>query len=161
MRPQISFIAQSRFYSPAFNSAIFDGPLRIYFAQFQEPQALKLYFVAQQRLQELYAKIREQFRKTGVNIFVMLYPSAESFTMSFGDLSDDESVHVERLGVDYVIGVRGPVTDVDVERIYSRIEAVALSLADQLPDQSIELGATVDGASEHGGDPTLTVDDHV
>ncbi len=131
MPPQISFIAQSRYYSPAFNSAIFDGPLRIYFAQFQEAQALKIYFVAQQRLQELYSKIRERFRRTGVNIFVMLYPSAESFTMSFGDLNETENVQIERLGVDYVIGVRGPITDQDMDRIYGHIETVALSLSEQ------------------------------
>ncbi len=131
MRPQISFLAQSRFYSPAFNAAIFDGPLRIYFAQFQEPQALKIYFVAQQRLQELYAKIREKFRRTGVNIFVMLYPSAEAFSMSFSDTVNSESVRVDRLGVDYVIGVRGPLTDADVDRVYSHIESIARVLAEQ------------------------------
>src|SRR6185437_13613381 len=103
MRPQISFLTQSRFYSPAFNAAIFDGPLRIYFAQFQEPQALKVYFAAQQRLQELYSRIRENFRRTGVNIFVMLYPSAEAFEMSFDDIKNLDTVRVDRLGVDYVI----------------------------------------------------------
>ena len=38
------YITQSSFYSPAFNGAIFDGPLRLYFSQAQEAMALKFYF---------------------------------------------------------------------------------------------------------------------
>src|SRR5687768_8337756 len=93
-----SLLTQSRFYSPAFNAAIFDGPLRIYFAQVQEPFALKIYFAAQSRMQELYAKIREIFRKTGVSIFVMLYPSAETFQLSFDGMVIDDDIMVHRLG---------------------------------------------------------------
>ena len=139
MRPQISFLTQSRFYSPAFNAAIFDGPLRIYFAQFQEPQALKIYFTAQQRLQGIYAKIRDNFRRNGTNIFVMLYPSTESFDISFDGSENLQSEHMqtemvrtERLGVDYVVGVKGPINDGDIEKIYERVEMIARSLADDI-----------------------------
>jgi hypothetical protein len=140
MRPQISFLTQSRFYSPAFNAAIFDGPLRIYFAQFQEPQALKIYFAAQQRLQDLYAKIRETFRRTGTNIFVMLYPSREAFEMSF-ETAEHENILVERLGVDFVVGVKGPLNESDVERVYERVEEIARVLA-----ESSEVGPAVEAA---------------
>ncbi len=114
MRQQISFLTQSRFYSPAFNAAIFDGPVRIYFAQYQEPLALKVYFSVQERLKESFSQIRESFRKTGLNVFVMLYPSSEAFKMTFDEGALESSVIVERLGNDFVVGVSGPLNEGDV-----------------------------------------------
>ncbi len=135
MSSHISFLTQSRFYSPAFNAAIFDGPLRIYFAQYQEPLALKIYFTAQQRLVEIYARVREVFRRTGINIFVMLYPSSEAFKMSFDQTANGGQmttgpVVVERLGTDFVVGVCGPISESDVETVYERVEEIARALVD-------------------------------
>jgi hypothetical protein len=135
MRQQISFLTQSRFYSPAFNAAIFDGPVRIYFAQYQESLALKIYFMAQERMKDLYVQARDAFRRTGINIFVMLYPSSEAFEMSFDENPTASTVLVERLGHDFVMGVRGPIADEDVELICSRIEEIVKALTEvNLPE---------------------------
>ncbi len=141
MSSHISFLTQSRFYSPAFNAAIFDGPLRIYFAQYQEPLALKIYFTAQKRLADMYAQVRDVFRRTGINIFVMVYPSSEEFKMSFDQALPGvpvvtQPVLVERLGSDYVVGVCGPITDADVESVYERVEEIARQLVDFHPAEA-------------------------
>jgi hypothetical protein len=137
MSSHISFLTQSRFYSPAFNAAIFDGPLRIYFAQYQEPLALKIYFTAQQRMSEIYGQVRDVFRRTGINIFVMLYPSSEAFQMSFEvPAPTGHPVAVERLGTDFVIGVSGPISEADVDYVYSRIEEIARIMVENHPAES-------------------------
>lgn len=132
MSSQISFLTQSRFYSPAFNSAIFDGPLRIYFAQYQEPIALKIYFMAQQKMAGQALSLREVYRRVGVNIFVMLYPSAEAFQMSF-EQNSGELVHIDRLGTDFVVGVSGPISETQIETICERIQELAKVLIEMNP----------------------------
>ena len=137
MRQQISFLTQSRYYSPAFNAAIFDGPVRIYFAQYQESLALKIYFTSQERMKNLYSQVRDSFRRTGINIFVMLYPSTETFNMSFAEVASQSPVVVERLGHDFVIGVRGPITESETEMIYERIEEISKALIEVIPPDSL------------------------
>ncbi len=105
----VTYVTQSKFFSPAFNAAIFDGPIRIYFAQYQESQALKLYHNLQERFSEVRRQARGIFKSKGQNIFVMLYPTTESFDLSFSD--NAETIGRDRLGVDYVLGVRGPLED--------------------------------------------------
>lgn len=116
------FITESRFFSAAFNAAIFDGPVRIYFAQYQEAQALKLYFTMQEHLGEIRKEARGLFRNRKRNIFVMIYPSDETFEQSFGkptslvqmgagaEVATPQIVR-DRLGVDFIIGVCGPLEE--------------------------------------------------
>ena len=124
MRETVSYVTQSKYFSPAFNAAIFDGPIRIYFAQYQEPQALKLYFNLQQRFHDLRKAARGIFKNRERNIFVMLYPTDETFDLSFCDLEPQASgagaeagvafqgmVVSEQIGENYVVGVRGPLED--------------------------------------------------
>lgn len=145
MRQSASYLTQSRFYSPAFNAAIFDGPLRIYFAQYQEALALKIYFAAQSRLQERYGKLRELFRRNGLQIFVLLYPSAESFALSFDQNGSANDIAVGRLGIDYVIGACGPLDDDLVsERIVQRIDELSADLTSlealtRLPEEELAI----------------------
>jgi hypothetical protein len=109
-------VTQSRYFSPAFNAAIFDGPIRIYFAQYQESQALKLYFNLQNRFGDVRKQARGIFKNRSQNIFVMLYPSAEVFNLSFdtGQIkSRGGMLEIARgqFGNDFVIGVNGPLED--------------------------------------------------
>lgn len=126
MEPAISFLTQSKFYSPAFNAAIFDGPIRIYFAQDQENLALKIYFHLQKQMKELYSEARNSLTEKGKNIFVMLYPTSESFYMSFdkshSSASEENLIVEEKLGEDMVLGVRGPVKEEGCEPIYKSVE---------------------------------------
>lgn len=108
-------ILQSKFFSPTFNTAIFDGPLRVYFSQSQEPEALKVYFSLQSKVfqettentEQQIAQIRDNLPKNST-LFVMIYPNKESFKQSF---DQDADFAVAKMEQDYVIGVQGPVSD--------------------------------------------------
>ncbi len=112
------FLSQSRYYSPVFNSAIFDGPVRVYFAQHQESLALKVYF----RLKERLKSIGDEVRYSGQHLFVMLYPSDESFELSFSGAAP--KIAQELLGEDFVFGVKGPLEDEAYESLYAQAEKV-------------------------------------
>ena len=116
----VTYVTQSRFFTPAFNAAIFDGPIRIYSAQYQEAQALKLYFNLQERFAQVRQQARSLLKERGCNIFVMLYPTCEMFDSSFGNGPKATGLGAEagnavivrdRLGSDFIVGVRGPVED--------------------------------------------------
>jgi hypothetical protein len=125
MRETVTYVTQSKFFSPVFNAAIFDGPIRIYFAQVQESQALKLYFNFQERFSDLRLQARGIFKDRDRNIFVMLYPNEETFDLSFGPTEPRATglgaeagtakftcaIASEQMGEDYVVGVRGPLED--------------------------------------------------
>ncbi len=127
MREPISSLTQSRYYSPAFNAAIFDGPIRIYFAQHQEAAALKLYFKILERLKDVYGDLREGFRRNQQNIFVMLYPSSELFHMVFP--SDEFSdISIDELEGDFIIGMNGLIDDLDASRFWSYLDGLVARL---------------------------------
>lgn len=127
MAQSVIHLTQSRFYSPAFNAAVFDGPIRIYFAQHQETMALKVYFLLQQYLKETYAIFRNSFKQHGQTVFLMLYPNGESFENSFTKTVRGP-VQTEKLGEDHVVGVRGPVDDAQFEEIFANIKTILQDL---------------------------------
>lgn len=120
MRATYSAFMQSKFFNPAFNSAIFDGPIRIYFAQFHEPMALKVYFSMQQKFADLLTMAKEVHKLDGRNLLVMLYPSKDSFAMSFenqtGFMADG------LLDEDTVIGINGPFEDTQIDEVLARVQ---------------------------------------
>lgn len=126
MAQSVIHLTQSRYYSPAFNAAVFDGPIRIYFAQHQETVALKVYFMLQQYLKDTYAIFRNSFRQHGQTVFLMLYPSQDSFENSFA--KSDNQVVSERLGDDHVIGVKGPLLDDQFEEIFVKVRTILKDL---------------------------------
>ena len=131
-----TYVTQSKFFTPEFNGAIFDGPIRIYFAQHQEALALKVYLNLQERFGEIRRAARGVFRERGSSIFVLLYPNAESFDVSFeatGAVVDaDPDVMQRRLGADYVLGVRGPLAEERLEVLYGHMDGIVRSAADVL-----------------------------
>jgi hypothetical protein len=146
---QVTYVTQSRFFSPVFNAAIFDGPIRIYFAQFQEAQALKLYYNLQERFADVRKNARGLFKERGQNIFVMLYPNEDTFDLSFSEDRDTDpkptgtgaeagavmpaqaGLGVEivraRLGHDFVVGVRGPINDDELEKLCREMDQIVSS----------------------------------
>lgn len=119
----VSHLTQSRYYSPAFNAAVFDGPIRIYFAQHQESLALKVYFRLQNRLKEIVSGGRSAFKQSGQTIFLMLYPTVEAFETSFSK-QIRETVVQENLDGDFVLGVRGPLEDEAYEQVFRKVESI-------------------------------------
>jgi hypothetical protein len=125
MRQLASQLTQSRYYSPAFNAAIFDGPVRIYFAQYQEALALKIYFRIQDRLQGWLGPALQLGRLKLPNAFVMLYPTEEIFSNCFSTEQCAERVVREKLGDDYVLGVCGPLREEDFDSLFAHLEHVS------------------------------------
>lgn len=119
MKATYSQLISSRFYNPAFNSAIFDGPMRIYFAQFHESLALKIYFGLQQKFPEILELAKERFRADGSNMLVMLYPSHDAFGLSFD--AKNEFLVEDRLGADTLVGINGPFEDDKLNEVLTRI----------------------------------------
>jgi len=140
MAQSVIHLTQSRFYSPVFNAAVFDGPIRIYFAQHQEALALKVYFKLQQYLEDMYSSFRKNFKQHGQTIFLMLYPTQESFKNSFKNEGGGElAVAAEKLGDDHVLGVRGPLGEEEYEAVFERVKLILqdLGLSQEFAVQSV------------------------
>lgn len=125
MNSATSSLLQSKFFTPVFNTAIFDGPVRVYFSQAQEAEALKLYF----RMQPMVGDLRQD-TENEPHVFILIYPNRESFVQSF-DL--DATSAVERLGPHVVFGIRGPLVDDDIDVLMDRIETYVRGIENMRP----------------------------
>lgn len=123
MKSSYSQLMQTQYFHPAFNSAIYDGPLRLYFAQFHESLALKIYFMAQQKLQVVWGEAKEVSRKTGSTVLVLIYPSFEFFDQTFAKAQHpSKRIAVEQFEQDLLLGVRGPFEDDELEPFLGLLE---------------------------------------
>jgi hypothetical protein len=111
MKSTYSNLMQSKYFSPAFNSAIFDGPVRIYFAQFHEAFALKLYFIIQNQFKDTLAKYKSYSRHHASNLLVMVYPTTDHFVLSFENQVQSEKMCIENWNQDVVLGLSRPLDD--------------------------------------------------
>lgn len=127
------YITQSPFYSPAFNGAIFDGPLRLYFSQSQEALALKFYFELRSKTQDL----NEMWpRSGGPSLYVMIYPTEETFDLCFVSQGLPQTPHwtaetlpMGRLGRDHVIALQADECESELASIVSRVVNVINAIA--------------------------------
>ena len=124
MKASYSNLMQSKYFSPAFNSAIFDGPLRIYFAQFHESMALKIYFMAQQKLASELIRAKEVSKAAQANILVMIYPTEDSFESTFENQSSKSKMIGEAWNDDVVIGLCGPLEDSELDILIQTLSGV-------------------------------------
>lgn len=133
MEHAIQKITQSKYFTPAFNAAIYDGPMRIYFSQSQESEALKIYFHLQQKIIQANQAVCSQLKQMGRNIFVMLYPTVDMFDISFDQCSEGlPNIACEKLGQDFILGVRGPLDNDDYETVYRRLATIMRHYDDSL-----------------------------
>jgi hypothetical protein len=107
-----SLVTNSRFFSQEFNTAIIDGPLRIYFADRQESEALHIYFEVQQALERAGQKL-SAFPNDNPHLYLMMYPTRQSFINVFN--WEDRAVYDRYqehlvLGMDCSEGVQNPLT---------------------------------------------------
>ena len=138
MAHSVIHLTQSRFFSPVFNAAVFDGPIRIYFAQHQEAMALQVYFRLQQYMKDAYANFRKTYKQHGQTVFLMLYPNQETFDFAFTEGDQSSGVICERLGDDFVLGVRGPLEDGKFDGVLSAVQAI-LQVPQPVPVQEMAL----------------------
>jgi len=118
MKGTYSALMQSKFFNPAFNSAIFDGPLRIYFSQFHESLALKIYFTLQQKFASELARAKELHKFLDRTALVMVYPTAESFHHSF---ESEAFLKTDHLSDDTIIGINGPFDEAKLDEVLAQI----------------------------------------
>lgn len=83
MAATYSSFMTTRFYSPAFNTALFDGPLRIYFSQSYESAALKIYHLLQTEHASLWARMKTFSQSSKEHAFLMIYPERQDMDMIF------------------------------------------------------------------------------
>ena len=98
-----NFITKSKYFNENFNTAIFSDPIRIYFAEEHESQALEMYTHLQQRREECESFIRQ--KGDGQYCYFMIYSSAEDYKKHF---ASGESAHPVEFGNDFVFALPGP-----------------------------------------------------
>ncbi len=123
------YITQSPFYSPAFNGAIFDGPVRLYFSQSQEALALKFYFELRSKTQDLSDLWP---RNGGPSLYVMMYPTDETFDLCFlsqGLSWTPDTLPMGRLGKDHVVALQAADCEAELSTVVSRVLAIIRGIA--------------------------------
>jgi len=111
---------------PSFNTAIFDGPLKIYFDESQEGAALKVYF----RLQEMFEKSGCSLRawpENGQTFSVLLYRDKDSFQAAFA--KEVSEVETDQLGNDFVLGLTTENGINPTHAFFERMRGIVDSLA--------------------------------
>ena len=99
-----SMVTDSRYFTREFNTAIIDGPLRIYFADRQESEALKIYFDIQELLSHRGLKL-ESIRGKQPHMYLMLYPTGQTFKDAF---ENDDEMAFGSFDNHVILGVNGP-----------------------------------------------------
>lgn len=128
MNSSTSMLLQSKYFTPTFNTAIFDGAVRVYFAQAQEGDALKIYmrlrdfFACMPQPQREHLRVQE-FESEEARIFVLLYPNEETFDRCF---DSQEIVSMSKLEGNYVIGVKGPYEEEKCDNILSQVKDILM-----------------------------------
>lgn len=83
MAASYSSFLTTQYYSPVFNTALFDGPFRFYFSQSYESVALKIYHLMQTQNFELWSQVKKWSEATKKHIFILVYPSFADVEMAF------------------------------------------------------------------------------
>lgn len=144
-----TFITQTPFYSPAFNGAVFDGPVRIYFAQSQEGLAMRLYLFLRSHAQ-LWKGLANRSKET--HILIMVYPNSDIFelcckTQNMQDLEgikDASKLGVEtaqmfrefRVGLDRLFAIEASALESQFERAVKDLSQQVRSLISAQPSET-------------------------
>lgn len=120
-KDDLTLLTQSRFYSPALNAAIFDGPIRIYFDQNQEAGALKLYFTLLNEYKSLCGGLQSERLNPNTTIFIMIYPSQDMFQMA-SPQNTTQHTFVDQLGSDHVIAVNGMPDELQLDDLIQQVQ---------------------------------------
>lgn len=132
MKSSYTPLMQSKYFSVAFNSAIFDGPYRIYFSQFHESFALKIYFLLQQRTGTEFSSLRSHSQKSKVNFYIMIYPHPESFDYSFEEGGVESLWSTEKWNRDLVMGLKRPLEDHEVPQFIDEVARAVFKHAEEI-----------------------------
>ena len=121
MAASYSSFLSTRFYSSAFNTALFDGPFRIYFSQSYESAALKIYHLLQANHIELWTSYKRWADQTKKHAFILVYPTTADVKIAF-ESSDLKNHPICQSWDDgFVMGFENPGTDADFDKYFAKI----------------------------------------
>lgn len=117
MAATYSSFMTTRFYSPVFNTALFDGPFRIYFSQSYESSALKVYHLLQTEYQTLWNQVIAWSAHSKEHVFFLIYPEVSDVKNVFN--SEDSVESTKKLFIQdweegLAIGLAQPTSDLDL-----------------------------------------------
>lgn len=114
MAATYSSFMTTRFYSPVFNTALFDGPLRIYFSQSYESVALKMYHLLQSQHPEIWSLLKSHTTKSKEHLFLMVYPEKKDLLAVFDKA--EKTFQAQEWAEGMAVGIVHPQTDEDMEQ---------------------------------------------
>lgn len=117
MAATYSSFMTTRFYSPVFNTALFDGPFRIYFSQSYESSALKIYHLLQTEYQSLWQDVKNWSLKNKEHVFLLIYPDSPTVQTIFGKapaLTKDNEIYMQDWEEGLAFGFTQPTQDNDL-----------------------------------------------
>jgi hypothetical protein len=120
MAASYSSFLTTQYYSPVFNTALFDGPFRIYFSQSYESIALKIYHLLQTQDLAIWTEYKKWSEKTKKHAFILIYPSEQDLAIAFD--GDKMSSLMHRLWDEgLILGFANPNMDESFSVIYQNI----------------------------------------
>ena len=123
MAASYSSFLSTKYYSPVFNTALFDGPFRIYFSQAYEGIALKIYHLLQNHHQDLNTYYKKWCDLTKKHVFILIYPTNDDLNVVF-DL-DVPGINLDFYSVDWqegrLIAATQPLSDEAFEKLFASI----------------------------------------
>ena len=125
MAATYSSFMTTRFYSPDFNTAVFDGAFRIYFSQTYESAALKLYHLLQTEHQNLWNDVKRWSLQNKEHVFLLIYPDQKSVQSIFENPTVSSASQLQFMQEWYeglAFGFVQPQTDEDLQQQLSFIE---------------------------------------
>jgi len=124
MAATYSSFMTTRFYSPVFNTALFDGPMRIYFSQSYESAALKIYHLLQTEYSAQWNLLKASSLKSKEHVFLMMYPDKIGLELVFPDQVSSAAVQEWDEGL--AIGFCQPQDDAELAQ---QLEIITQSIA--------------------------------
>lgn len=126
MAASYSSFLSSRFYSPVFSTALFDGPFRIYFSPSYETTALKIYHLLQVEKRDLWTKFKKWSDGNKQHVFILIYPTEKETAMVFEDYKNSPVMKAWEDGV--AIGFHNSMENFDVNQIFQLMEKLSSSI---------------------------------
>ena len=113
------YITKSKYFTANFNTAIFSDPIRIYFSNEHESQALELYFLLQQRKNQ-WEKFLNQRGEGSNYCYIMLYSEPSQYARCFD--KETRAFKPADMGSDFVVGINGPMDPTTVQELLSNLD---------------------------------------
>ena len=137
MAATYSSFMTTRFYSPVFNTALFDGAFRIYFSQSYESSALKIYHLLQTEHVELWNDIKKWSSQSKEHIFLLIYPDSLSIETIFSAndrLSKESQIFATDWDEGLAVGICQPSEAINIQL---QLEDIGTYLSTWLKNQKL------------------------